>query len=135
MVDESLLPWLYVVGANLIRNRRRRLQRGRQAIARLPQELASADIAEELLIRLDDEREMHRINEIVGALRPVEQDVFVLCAWQGLSYEQAAAALDVPVGTVRSRLARARAHLRELLGAETPNPAGAAVGHDVGGFR
>ena len=44
-----------------------------------------------------------------------ERDVLELCAWSGLDYEATAAALDIPVGTVRSRLSRARAHLRELL--------------------
>ena len=43
-----------------------------------------------------------------------EQEVLGLIAWSGLSYEQAAAALDVPVGTVRSRLSRARARLTTL---------------------
>ena len=43
-----------------------------------------------------------------------EREVFALCAWSGLSYEDAAVALEIPVGTVRSRLSRARARLQEL---------------------
>jgi RNA polymerase sigma-70 factor (ECF subfamily) len=52
--------------------------------------------------------------------------VFVLCAWTQLSYEDAAFALDIPVGTVRSRLSRARRFLQEL------DPAG---GHEQGETR
>jgi RNA polymerase sigma-70 factor (ECF subfamily) len=48
------------------------------------------------------------------ALPRREQDVVALCAWAQLSYEQAAAALGVPVGTVRSRLSRARRRLGDL---------------------
>lgn len=55
-----------------------------------------------------------------------EQDIFVLCTWQGLSYEDAALALGIPVGTVRSRLSRARARLREL---------SAAGGHEEDGIN
>ena len=45
-----------------------------------------------------------------------QQDVVALCIWSGLSYEEAALALAIPVGTVRSRLARARATLTEPQG-------------------
>ena len=50
----------------------------------------------------------------IEALPEREREVLGLVAWAGLSYEQAAAALDVPVGTVRSRLSRARARLTDL---------------------
>ena len=42
-----------------------------------------------------------------------ERDVLLLFAWADLSYEQIAEALSLPVGTVRSRLNRARTRLRE----------------------
>ena len=43
-----------------------------------------------------------------------EQEIVELCFWTGLDTQSAAVALDVPLGTVKSRLARARKHLREL---------------------
>ena len=52
----------------------------------------------------------------VARLPKREQDVLALCVWGGLSYEEAAVALGLPVGTVRSRLSRARARMRELRG-------------------
>jgi RNA polymerase sigma-70 factor (ECF subfamily) len=55
-----------------------------------------------------------RIAEAVAALPEQERDALLLYVWEDLSYEEVAAALDVPVGTVRSRLNRARRKLREL---------------------
>jgi DNA-directed RNA polymerase specialized sigma24 family protein len=57
-------------------------------------------------------------------LRPPDRDVLVLCVWQGLTYAEAAVALGVPVGTVRSRLSRARSRLEaETDALTTPAPA------------
>ena len=53
--------------------------------------------------------------DALATLDPGQRDVLLLYAWEELSYEEIAAALQVPVGTVRSRLARARAHLRGSL--------------------
>jgi len=51
-------------------------------------------------------------------------EVLLLYAWADLGYEEIAAALGIRVGTVRSRLSRARAHLRQTLATTTiPNPA------------
>jgi RNA polymerase sigma-70 factor (ECF subfamily) len=52
--------------------------------------------------------------KLLAALPRQQQDVVVLCEWSELSYEDAGFALGVPVGTVRSRLSRARQALAEL---------------------
>jgi RNA polymerase sigma factor (sigma-70 family) len=107
------LPWLLGVATNVLRNRRRSQWRYRAALARIPRE-QGADFADDADGRLDDERRMRVVLRSLGKLPKREQDVVALCAWADLSYEEAAAALGIPVGTVRSRLSRARAQLREL---------------------
>ena len=118
---ESALPLLYGIATNALRNHRRSLRRGRDAFARLPLERAEEpDIAEEGAIRLDDQAAMRQLLRVFTRLPRREQDVVALCDWSGLSYEDAAAALDIPIGTVRSRLARGRQRLRELATANGP---------------
>jgi RNA polymerase sigma-70 factor (ECF subfamily) len=56
-----------------------------------------------------------RVRQAIGTLPENYREVVVLCELQEMSYEEAAAALDCPVGTVRSRLHRARAILVEKL--------------------
>ena len=110
--DGSLLPWLYGVATNVLRNRSRSLRRYSAALARLPRGL-EADFADDVAERLDDEGQMRTILEAFEGLSKRDQDVLALCVWSELSYAEAAVALDVPVGTVRSRLSRARARLRD----------------------
>jgi len=111
---DKVLPWLYGIATNVLRNRRRAERRFRAAMARVPAALPEADFSDETAERLDDERRMARALELLAKLSSRDQDVFVLCAWQGLSYENAALAQNVPVGTVRSRLSRARYRIAEL---------------------
>src|SRR2546423_262912 len=80
---------------------------------RLPRERV-ADFAADVDERLDDERQMRATLRALEKLSRADQDVLALCIWEELTYEQAALALGTPVGTVRSRLSRARARLREL---------------------
>jgi RNA polymerase sigma factor (sigma-70 family) len=108
-----VLPWLYGIATNVLRNQSRSECRFRAALTRVPEALPE-EFSEEADERLDDERRMKRALDVLAQLRRREQEVFVLCAWFGLSYEDAALALDIPVGTVRSRLSRARKRLREL---------------------
>ena len=70
--------------------------------------------------RVDDEVTMRRLLLVLRQLNTEDQEVIALCDWSGLSYEEAATALDIPVGTVKSRLSRARTRLRALM-----DPAGA----------
>ncbi len=118
---ESALPLLYGIATNVLRNQRRSLRRRREAFARLPLERTEEpDFAEEGSIRLDDQVAMRQLLRLFARLPRREQDVIALCDWSELSYEDAAVALDIPIGTVRSRLARGRRRLRELATATGP---------------
>jgi RNA polymerase sigma factor (sigma-70 family) len=121
---DKVLPWLYGIATNVVRNRRRSERRFAAALRRVPKPDSGPSFDELADARIDDVRQMERVLALVERLPKHEQDVFALCAWSECSYEDAAVALDVPVGTVRSRLSRARARLREL------DP---AFGHEEGG--
>jgi RNA polymerase sigma-70 factor (ECF subfamily) len=117
---ESALPLLYGIATNALRNQRRSLKRAREAFGRVPLPPEEPDFSEETVTRLDDEAAMRRLLSLFSRLPRREQDVIALCDWTGLSYEEAAGALGVPVGTVRSRLSRGRRRLRELVAAGGP---------------
>jgi RNA polymerase sigma factor (sigma-70 family) len=114
LIGESARPWLLGVANNLLRNHRRSRRRYRAALARLPNPSPQPDPADEVAGRLADERQMIRVLALVERLPRRDQEVLALCAWSELTYQEAATVLDIPVGTVRSRLARARARLTEL---------------------
>jgi RNA polymerase sigma-70 factor (ECF subfamily) len=112
--DGKLLPWLYGVATNVLRNRRRAVFRHRRLLAELEGQPRGTepDAAE----RAGAAAQMRAVLQRVAALPRQQQDVVALCVWSDLSYAEAAVALSVPVGTIRSRLARARAALTELDG-------------------
>jgi RNA polymerase sigma factor (sigma-70 family) len=112
----SARPWLLGIATNLLHDRRRRDRR----------EL-------DTMQRVRDEPRLHRehpdlepldpaLAQALAGLDPGQRDVLLLYAWAELSYEEIAVALGVPIGTVRSRLARARAHLRTHLPAPPTPP-------------
>lgn len=111
---DKVLPWLYGIATNVVRHQRRSERRFAAALSRLPRAGAELDFADDSAERLDYERQARKALALLRRLPEREQDVLVLCAGMELSYEDAATALDLPVGTVRSRLSRARARLREL---------------------
>ena len=113
MCDESVLPWLLAVATNASRNAQRTLRRHRSLLAKLPLPEAVPDIADDAAERTDQERAMVWLLAELRGLREPEREVLSLCDWAGLSYAEAATVLGVPIGTVRSRLARARRHLRD----------------------
>jgi RNA polymerase sigma factor (sigma-70 family) len=115
----SLRPWLLGIATNTARNITRSARRRRAAMSRLPQgEAVAPDFADEAVSRLDDAERLSAVHAVLAKLRRTERDVLALCVWSGLDYAAAAEALGIPVGTVRSRLSRARTKLRKLAGEE-----------------
>lgn len=110
----SLRPWLLGVATNVVRGHYRARRRHKETLARLGLELDVADFAEDVSGRVDDAARIAAMHRSLARLRGPERDVLALCAWSGLSYAEAAEALGIPVGTVRSRLARARGKLADL---------------------
>jgi RNA polymerase sigma-70 factor (ECF subfamily) len=131
MESGSLLPWLYGVATNVLNNHRRSLRRHRDALARIPSPPASPNDAEDVTARLDAERQMRQVLESIKTLPRRDREVLALCVWEGLGYRETAEALGIPVGTVRSRLARARARLRDGTDSPVAEPQ-RARGHEKG---
>ncbi|MEU8405538.1 sigma-70 family RNA polymerase sigma factor [Micromonospora sp. NPDC048842] len=114
----SLRPWLLGIATNEARNQARGNRRYRRAAAvLLASDFTLPDHADEVAGRLDDSRRIAAAIDALARLRRPEREVLTLCLWEGLDYESAAQALGIPVGTVRSRLSRARARLRTLVDA------------------
>jgi RNA polymerase sigma factor (sigma-70 family) len=110
-------PWLYGIASNLLAKHRRREARRLQATARLVRRTTTpADPFDDVDARLDAANLWTRIAAAIATLPTGERDALLLFAWEDLPYDQIASALDIQVGTVRSRLNRARARLRELVG-------------------
>lgn len=112
--EDSALPWLLGVAHRVALRRHRSVSRHRAALARLPAPADVRDPADDVAGRLDDLRRLDAVHRAFVRLRTSDQEVLALCAWGGLDYAAAAVAMGVPVGTVRSRLSRARARLTAL---------------------
>jgi RNA polymerase sigma factor (sigma-70 family) len=114
----SLRPWLLGIAVNVTRNLSRAARRHQAALGRLAPPPAVPDFADELAGQIDDAAQLRRVLAALATLRQSEREVIALCVWSGLDYAAAATALGVPVGTVRSRLSRARGKLRALAAAD-----------------
>lgn len=113
---DDALPWLLAIANNMLRNTRRAQRRYAAALARIGRPGVVADPAETVAARVDAERQMAAALPILGMLPARERAVIELCVGAGLTSSQAAAALGIPAGTVKSRLSRGLSRLRAELG-------------------
>jgi len=112
----SAKAWLYGIATNLVRRHARSRSRARTAMARDGGRAMIAEPPDALAAhRADASAQARRLAGALAELRDEERDVLLLVAWAGLQPVEVAAALDVPVATIRTRLHRARTALRGCL--------------------
>jgi RNA polymerase sigma-70 factor (ECF subfamily) len=107
-------PWLFGIAANLVRRHWRTERRRLRAYARTGAD-PIADETGAVERRVDAMAAGPQLAAALASLSGREREVLLLFAWADLSYEEISIALGIPAGTVRSRLSRARAHVRELM--------------------
>lgn len=114
---DSALPWLYGIAGNVLKRQWRTLA----AADRLHHSAASQPDAAEshedgVADRLDSAAQWVVVRDLLEDLAEGDREAILLFAWEELSYPEIALAMGIPVGTVRSRIHRARARLRGALG-------------------
>jgi RNA polymerase sigma factor (sigma-70 family) len=108
--------WLYGIATNLVRRHRRDEERRFRAMARVPDEPDDPGHDERVVVRLSAERIRGQLAAALAAQPARDRDVLLLMALGGLDHHEIAAALDIPYGTVCSRLNRVRRRVRAALG-------------------
>lgn len=108
-------PWLYGIATKLISQHRREEIRQLRAQQAAIAELDDPDHSDDVAASVVASGVRGLLCDALAGLKDADRDVLVLIAWEQLSYSQVAQALDIPVGTVRSRLSRARTQLRAAL--------------------
>lgn len=121
VVNGSVVGWLLVTTNNVCRNQARSARRYRIALAKLSPEQAQPDHSDELSIELDRARTAPGVREVFNQLSARDQNILTLCVLEELSTAEAALALHVPIGTVKSRLHRAKKRMAELMVQSAPD--------------
>jgi RNA polymerase sigma-70 factor, ECF subfamily len=106
-----LRAWLYAVLRNLYISGLRR--NGRSTVVKTVEELSDGEGA--VLPEQEERLSVSSVSEALDRLAPQHREVIVLVALEEMSYRDVAEILGVPLGTVMSRLSRAREHLRNIL--------------------
>jgi RNA polymerase sigma-70 factor (ECF subfamily) len=113
-------PWLFGIATNMMRRSRHTEIRQYQLLARTGVDPILESPADEALSRVAAGAAQQALAQALARLASGDRDTLLLIAWARLSYDEVAAALGIPVGTVRSRLHRARRQVREALGGSDP---------------
>lgn len=123
-------PWLYGIATNLTGRHRRTEIRMYRALARTGRDPVTEPFTDRVDAAASAAQAGTRLAAALAKLPAAYRDALLLVVWGDLSYEQAAAALGVPVGTVRSRVHRARSRLRRALGGTDPSALHEEQGHE-----
>jgi RNA polymerase sigma-70 factor (ECF subfamily) len=111
----SARPWVYGIATNLLAKHRRTEGRRLAATAQLVQQRVPEPMADAVAADVDARRLWPHVAGAIASLPDGERDALLLFAWEELPYADIAVALAIPVGTVRSRINRARRRIRELV--------------------
>ncbi len=118
--EAGIRPWLFKILHNVFYTKIGKQRRGPTLVDDLGHESAASELDEPApcwdLQSLDWEQVDERLKQAIDELDPRYRDVLLLWAVEGLKYREVADVLDVPLGTVMSRLYRARAILSGRLG-------------------
>ncbi|MBP2320367.1 RNA polymerase sigma-70 factor (ECF subfamily) [Kibdelosporangium banguiense] len=110
----AVRSWLFGIATNLVRQHVREEVRTLEITARAAGADVTFDAGHESLVaaRVDAQAETRRLAAVLAELSSGDRDVLLLVSWAGLDTKEVAEALDIPVGTVHSRLHRVRKRLR-----------------------
>lgn len=122
LVDGSVLPWLLTVLSYMAKNHQRGTRRYRRLLAKVPHAGTEPDHADEVARTVDALPVTAAVREALAELDARDASILLLCVVQELSTRDAALALGIPDGTVKSRLSRVKARLRSRLDAYAPTP-------------
>jgi RNA polymerase sigma factor (sigma-70 family) len=110
----SVRSWLYGIASNLLHTRLRSDGRRRRAFERAASQQVAAVSPEGIDVALLSRERLEAVLRALARLSTADREIILLVAWEHLSYEEVAAVMNLELGTVRSRLARARGRLKEL---------------------
>lgn len=113
-------PWLYGIATRRLGRYRRAELRWLRVLQQTGTDPVVAGFTERSDARVGAGQVAQRLAEVLRRLPAGQRDALLLIAWAELSYDEAATALGVPVGTIRSRISRARRRLRDALGGVDP---------------
>lgn len=116
LAREDARPWLFGILTKEIARRWRTEQARYRALSRAGEGEAVEGFADEVDAAVSARAARGALADGLGRLAAGDRDVLLLIAWSGLTYEEVAQTLRIKVGTVRSRLHRARRKLRDALG-------------------
>ena len=108
-------PWLYGIATKVISQQLRAEGRRAHLLAAVAASSPAESVADDIGDRIAAQRLHQELLGVLTGLSPADRELVLLVAWAELSYEEVAQALQIPVGTVRSRLHRVRAKVRRAI--------------------